>query len=96
MNSTNEQDSSTIGTVEWFDDESGVGAIRPDDGTPVCEVRSKTLRECHIDSLASGDRVRFRVHDENGERVATNLALLRAVQRWEDEGGAIRPDDSKA
>jgi len=83
----------TTGTVEWFDAERGVGLISSDDGAPPCTVRSDTLRACGIDSLAAGDRVWFRARDGGSERAATDLTLLRAVQRWENEGGAVRPTD---
>jgi cold shock CspA family protein len=86
----------TTGTVEWFDAERGVGAIRPDDGAAPCAVGSATLRDCGIASLAAGDRVRFRVQGEGDERTATDLTLLRAVQRWENEGGAVRPEAPEA
>lgn len=79
----------TTGTVDWFDAEEGVGAIRPDDGTPPCAVRSAALHDCGITSLSAGDRVRFRVREEDDERSATDLTLLRAVERWENEGGAV-------
>jgi len=32
------------------------------------------------------------VRDDGSERAATDLTLLPAVQRWENEGGAIHPD----
>ena len=96
MHRTDEQAGSTTGTVEWFDVERGVGVIRPDDGAAPCAVESSTLRACGIPSLAAGDRVRFRLRDEDGRRTATDLSMLRAVQRWENEGGAIRPDPGEA
>lgn len=79
----------TTGTVAWFDAEEGIGAIRPDDGTPSCAVRSATLHDCGVASLTAGDRVRFRVREEGDERTATDLTLLSAVERWENEGGAV-------
>jgi CspA family cold shock protein len=81
----------TTGTVEWFDDERGVGLISSDDGAPPCAVHAGTLLACGIASLATGDRVRFRARDEGGERTAEDLTLLRAEQRWENEGGAVEP-----
>lgn len=81
------------GTVEWFDDERGVGLISPDDGAPPCAVDVGTLRAGGIESLAMGDRVRFRARDESGERTAEDLTLLPAEQRWENEGGAVEPGD---
>lgn len=81
----------TTGTVEWFDNERGVGLVSCDDGAPPCAVHADTLRACGVASLAAGDRVRFRVRDEGGERAAAELALLPAVQRWENEGGGLRP-----
>lgn len=86
----------TTGTVKWFDAERGVGAIRPDDGAAPCTIESATLRNCDIASLAAGDRVRFRLQGEGDERTATDLTLLRAMQRWENEGGAICSDASEA
>lgn len=77
----------TTGTVDWFDAEEGVGAIRPDDGTPPCAVRSATLHDCGIASLSAGDRVRFRVREEDDERSATDL---RGVALFEDLLGARR------
>lgn len=91
MHEMDEQPGFTTGTVETFDTRRGVGTIRPDDRTPPCTVRSETLRACGIRSLEVGDRVRFRVQEEAGERTATDLSLLRAVQQWEDEGGALGP-----
>lgn len=91
MITVNDQDDATMGTVQWYDAERGVGAIRPDDGTPPCTVSAETLRACGIRSLKAGERVRFRVRDEGGERTATDLSLLRAMQRWENEGGALGP-----
>ena len=82
----------TTGTVEWFDDVRGVGLIASDAGAAPCAVHAGTLLACGIASLAAGDRVRFRVRDEGGQRTATELTLLPAVQRWENEGGALRPD----
>ena len=82
----------TTGTVEWFDAERGVGLISSDDGAVPCAVHADTLRQCGVASLAAGDRVRFLVRNEEGERTATDLALLPAVQRWENEGGALHPD----
>lgn len=96
MHTKDEQGGFTTGTVESFDTGRGVGAIRPDDGTPSCMVRSETLRACGIRSLEAGDRVRFRVRDKGGERTATELSLLRAVQRWENEGGALGPGATEA
>ena len=87
---TDEQTRSTTGTVEWYDAERGVGAIRPDDGSSPCGVRSDTLRDCG--ELTPGDRVRCQIHEEAGERTASDIARLRAFQRWENEGGATRPD----
>ena len=89
---TDEATTHTTGTVEWFDAERGVGLISSDDGAPPCAVHAGTLRECGIAALAAGDRVRFRAQDEGGERTATDLTLIPAVQRWENEGGALRPD----
>jgi cold shock CspA family protein len=96
MHPTDEKRSSTTGIVEWYDAMRGVGIIRPDDGTAPCGVRSDTLRDCGISSLTAGDRVRFQIRDEAGQRTATDLALLRAVQRWESEGGAVGPDPPEA
>ena len=90
MQTPDDRVGSSTGTVEWYDAEHGVGIIRPDDGTPECKVGADMLRACGIASLAPGDRVRFRVRDEDGERMAADLALLHAIQRWENEGGAIR------
>lgn len=89
MHTTNEQGGFTTGTVESFDTRHGLGAIRPDDGTPPCVVRSVTLHTCGIRSLEAGDRMRFWVRHEGGARTATDLSLLRVVQRWENEGGAL-------
>jgi cold shock CspA family protein len=89
---TDDGTTSTKGTVEWFDDERGVGMISGDDGSPHCAVHAETLRACGIASLAKGDRVRFRARDEGGERAAEDLTLLRAEQRWENEGGAVEPE----
>lgn len=79
----------TTGTVEWFDEERGVGLICPDDGAPPCAVHAEALRACGIASLVTGDRVRFRAREEGGERTAEDLTVLRAEQRWENEGGAL-------
>ena len=96
MPTIEEQATHATGTVEWFDAVQGVGLISSDDGAPPCTVRSDTLRACGIDALAAGDRVRFRVRDDDGERAATDLTLLPAVERWENEGGAVRPTDPEA
>ena len=92
MNASDEKTSSTTGTVEWCDAERGVGLISSDDGAPPCVVHANTLRTCGIASLASGDRVRFAVREEDGRRTAMDLTLLPAVQRWENEGGALPPN----
>jgi len=92
MGRTEEQDDPTTGTVDWFDAERGVGAVRPDDGSPPCSVRADAVRACGLESLSAGDRLRFRVRDEAGERTATDLSMLRAIQRWESEGGAPAPE----
>jgi CspA family cold shock protein len=89
MSELDERNGDTTGTVEWFDAERGVGVIRPDGGASPCEVRSDMLQTCGLRSLSAGDRVQFRVRDESGARTATDLAMLRAIQRWEGEGGAI-------
>lgn len=86
----------TTGTVEWYDHERGVGLVTCDDGTPPCAVRADTLRACGIPSLAPGDRLRFHVREAGGQRIATDLTLLLAEQRWENEGGAVRPADPEA
>jgi CspA family cold shock protein len=91
MHATDNEPTHTTGTVEWFDAERGVGTIRPDDGASPCAVRADTLRACGLTSLAAGDRVRFQVQDDGGERAAADLSLLREVQRWENEGGAVPP-----
>lgn len=96
MHTTDKDPAHTTGTVEWFDAERGIGAVRPDDGASPCAVRADTLRACGLTSLAAGDRVRFRVRDEGGERSAADLTLLRGVQRWENEGGAVPPGDTSA
>jgi cold shock CspA family protein len=80
------------GTVEWYDAESGVGEIRPDDGSGPCTIRAETLRECGIDSLAPGDRVRFALCETDDPRTIADLSLIRAVERWENEGGATSAD----
>jgi cold shock CspA family protein len=92
MPATDNETAPTTGTVEWFDAKRGVGLISCDDGEHPCAVHSDTLRACSIAALAARDRVRFQVRDEGGERTATDLTLLPAVQRWENEGGAIYPD----
>lgn len=84
----------TTGTVEWYDRERRVGLISCDDGAPPCIARDDALHAGGIATLAAGDRVRFRIREEGGERVATDLTLLQAVQRWEDEGGAIGPTNA--
>ena len=96
MPTTDEQSSHMTGTVEWFDAERGVGLISCDDGAMPCAVHGDTLLACGVASLAAGDRVRFHVRDDGGERTASGLALLPAVQRWENEGGAVRPGDPEA
>ena len=90
MPTTDPQATHSTGTVEWFDAERGVGLISSDDGAPPCAVRSDALRPCGLAPLAAGDRVRFRVREDDGERTAEDLTLLPAVQRWENEGGAVR------
>ncbi len=92
MSGSDERIDDTTGTVEWFDTERGVGVIRPDNGTSPCEVRSDMLHACGLDSLTAGDRVQYRVREESGGRTATDLAMLRALHRWEGEGGAIHTD----
>ena len=77
-------------TVEWFDLERGVGSIRPDDGSAACGVDAEALRACGLSTLGPGDRVRFITEgDEAGGRSAVDLSLVNAVQRWENEGGAL-------
>lgn len=92
MPTTDENVPHTTGTVEWFDAARGVGLVSCDDGAPPCAVHADALRAGGIASLAAGDRVRFRVRERGDERTATDLTLLQAVQRWENEGGALRPD----
>ena len=86
-----DHDDATTGTVESFDAARGLGAIRPDDGTPPCTADADTLRACGIASLETGERVRFRVRVDGAGRTATDITLLRAVPRWENEGGALGP-----
>lgn len=95
MEKRDQQSGSTTGIVEWFDAGRDVGAIRPDDGSPVCSVESGTLNACGISSLTAGDRVQFRVSDESGGRTARDLAMMRAIQRWEGEGGSVPADGSE-
>ncbi|MEX2583104.1 MAG: hypothetical protein WD766_07510 [Gemmatimonadota bacterium] len=94
MNRPEAEDGRSAGTVEWYDAAQGVGEIRPDDGTPTCTLRSASLRECGLDSIGPGDRVRFRIRDAEGERTVTELSLPKALQRWEDEGGTMAPEAS--
>ena len=92
MSEVNEPtDKSTTGTVEWYDSERGVGAIKPDDGADSYEIRSGTLQDCGLEALSSGDRVEFSASDEAGARTASKLARIRAFDRWENEGGAVGP-----
>ena len=93
MPATDDSTPPTTGTVEWFDAKRGVGLISSDDGGQPCTVHADTLRACGIASLDAGDRLQFRVRVEGGERTATELTALPAVKRWENEGGALRPDD---
>lgn len=79
----------TTGTIEWFSAESDRGAIRLDDGTGHCTLNGAVLRECGIGSVAPGDRVRFRVVSAGGMREAADVTLVRQVDRWENEGGAL-------
>lgn len=87
----NTEGSQTTGTVDWFDEDRGVGSIRPDDGTGTCSVGVAALQRCNISSLAAGDRVRFTILEADGERTAVDLSLIRQLERWENEGGAV-PD----
>lgn len=80
------------GTVEWYDSHRGVGEIRPDDGSAACTLRSATLRECGVASLTPGDRVTFSVYESDEGRTATDLSVLRAIDRWENEGGTTDGD----
>ena len=89
MQGTDDQTGSTTGTVEWYDPKRGLGAIRPDDGAPSCTVGEDTLRGCGISSLTAGDRVRFELAEDSGERRVRDLTVVLAVQRWENEGGAV-------
>lgn len=82
------------GAVEWFDAGRGVGVISCDGGEPPCRVRTDALSASGLDALAAGDRVRFRVQEAEGERIAVDLTVLLGVQRWENEGGAMDPDAS--
>ncbi|WP_085911611.1 MULTISPECIES: cold shock domain-containing protein [Pseudonocardia] len=50
------------GTVQWFDDQSGVGAIETDDG-PVLPVSRARIDGGGGQSLVAGEAVRFDVHD---------------------------------
>lgn len=91
MSGKDEPVDATNGTVDWYDADRCVGSIRPDDGGPPCKVGSDALRDCGIESLEAGDRVRFRAGEEAGERTASDLARIRAFDRWENEGGAVNP-----
>ena len=91
MRETDEPDRSKTGTVVWYDAERGVGAIRPDDEAPDWAVRSPTAGG---GELTAGDRVRFQTAEEGGDRTATDIARIRAIQRWENEGGAVTPEIS--
>jgi cold shock CspA family protein len=92
MPNGDEQTPSTIGIVEWFDSDRGVGSIRPQDGGHPCTVSLETVRAAGLSALSPGDRVSFRLCEDKGERVAADLALMRAVQRWENEGGSVEPN----
>ena len=88
-NAQDEADRCT-GTVEWFDGDRGVGQILPDDGGAPCSVDAEALRACGLTGLSAGDRVRFRIQSgAPGGRAAIDLELVNAVQRWENEGGAL-------
>jgi cold shock CspA family protein len=91
MTTTDDDAPLVTGTAEWFDAERGVGLLSCEDGAPPCAVYADALRAGGLATLEAGDRVRFRVREEDGERIATDLTLLRAVQRWENEGGAVPP-----
>src|SRR5688572_15019006 len=54
-------DSTMTGTIQWFDAETGLGSVQPDDGAPPCVLRSETLESCGIRSVCIGDRVQFRI-----------------------------------
>ena len=62
------------GTVEWFDLERGVGAIRPDEDEEHCVVSAATLADCGVSSLSAGDRVGFQIEIREGERHAVDLS----------------------
>jgi CspA family cold shock protein len=81
----------STGTVEWFDPTRGSGLISCDDGALPCAIRSGALRDTGLSELSAGDRVQFRVREDDGVRTATDLTLLPALQRWENEGGAGLP-----
>jgi cold shock CspA family protein len=81
----------TKGTVERFDNERGGGINSGDDGAPRCAAHADTARG--IASPATGNCAQFRPRSQNGEGAAIDLTLLRAEQRWENEGGAVESGD---
>ena len=63
----------TTGTVEWFDDERGVGLISSDDGAPPCAVHAGTLL---IPETIDAIRALTELEADGAEPIAkTNAAL---------------------
>lgn len=65
----------TTGTVKWYDDLLGLGAIGRDSGQEDCLVGSSAIGA--LETLREGQRVQFDVVQSPAGSVATQLSLIR-------------------
>ena len=62
----------TQGTVEWFSDSKGFGAIRAENGIEV-PVHFSAIRDDGLRTLAQGDEVRFEIRETETGLHAANV-----------------------
>ncbi|KPK38361.1 MAG: cold-shock protein [Gammaproteobacteria bacterium SG8_47] len=64
------------GIVSWFDNGQGLGVIRPQYGGKDVFVHASALRDCGLNSLREGQRVRFVVADGARGSSAVKIELV--------------------
>lgn len=86
-------DSTTSGTVKWFDVKKGFGFIVPDDGTDDVFVHQTSIHSEGFRSLAEGESVEFTTMEDpsNGKIKAQNVtgpmgAFVQGAPRRNDFG----------
>lgn len=75
----------TRGTVRWYDERRGFGYIIPDtgrqEGSEDVFLHESELLRSGLKPIPSGQRVRYRMINESGGRLAVDIHLDRHGQR---------------